>query len=160
MVTVEESGKFYYCLAHWSLANAQFFKILILNVLSGNTAHFLWNCIGIDADDFELVWKMAWCHQANTWAMLTQICVVTMMTSSNENIFRVTGHLCGEFTGHRALMFSLICVWINGWVNNLEADNLRRYRAHYDVIVMTLCHNATKQDTAQTMCIHLEMYCP
>ena len=24
----------------------------------------------------------------------------TMMTSSNENIFRVTGHLCGEFTGH------------------------------------------------------------
>ena len=24
-----------------------------------------------------------------------------MMTSSNENIFRVTGRLCGEFTGHR-----------------------------------------------------------
>ena len=23
------------------------------------------------------------------------------MTSSNGNIFRVTGHLCGEFTGHR-----------------------------------------------------------
>ena len=23
------------------------------------------------------------------------------MTSSNENIFRATGHLCGEFTGHR-----------------------------------------------------------
>ena len=26
---------------------------------------------------------------------------VLMMTSSNENIFRVTGHLCREFTGHR-----------------------------------------------------------
>ena len=26
---------------------------------------------------------------------------MTMMTSSNGNIFRVTGHLCGEFTGHR-----------------------------------------------------------
>ena len=25
----------------------------------------------------------------------------SMMTSSNGNIFRVTGHLCGEFTGHR-----------------------------------------------------------
>ena len=25
----------------------------------------------------------------------------TMTTSSNGNIFRVTGHLCGEFTGHR-----------------------------------------------------------
>ena len=24
-----------------------------------------------------------------------------MMTSSNGNIYRVTGHLCGEFTGHR-----------------------------------------------------------
>ena len=34
-----------------------------------------------------------------------------------------------------ALMFSLICVWINGRVNNLEAGDLRRYRAHYDVII-------------------------
>ena len=25
----------------------------------------------------------------------------TMMTSSDKNIFRVTGHLCGEFVGHR-----------------------------------------------------------
>ena len=41
----------------------------------------------------------------------------------------------------RALMFSLICVWINGWVNNREAGDLRRYRAHYDVTVMsTLRH--------------------
>ena len=68
------------------------------------------------------------------------------MTSSNGNIFRVTGHLCGEFTGLRwiprkgqwrgALMFSLICAWINLWVNNRKAGDLRRYRAHYDVIVM------------------------
>ena len=35
-----------------------------------------------------------------------------------------------------ALMFSLICVWINGWVNNRKAGDLRRYRAHYDVTVM------------------------
>ena len=28
-----------------------------------------------------------------------------------------------------ALMFSLICDWMNGWVNNGEANNLRRYRA-------------------------------
>ena len=26
---------------------------------------------------------------------------LSMMTSSNGNIFRVTGHLCGEFTGDR-----------------------------------------------------------
>ena len=29
-----------------------------------------------------------------------------------------------------ALMFSLICVWINGWENNHEAGDLRRYRSH------------------------------
>ena len=33
-------------------------------------------------------------------------------------------------------MFSLICTWIDGWVNNHEAGGLRRHRAHYDVIVM------------------------
>ena len=37
---------------------------------------------------------------------------------------------------HGALMFSLICAWISGWVNNREAGDLRRQRAHYDVIVM------------------------
>ena len=35
-----------------------------------------------------------------------------------------------------ALMFSLICVWINGWVNDREAGDLRRYHAHYDYTVM------------------------
>ena len=33
-------------------------------------------------------------------------------------------------------MFSLICVWIDGWVSNREAGDLRHYRAHDDVIVM------------------------
>ena len=67
-----------------------------------------------------------------------------MMTSSNGNTFRVTGHVCGEFTGYRwingtkarGLMFSLICAWINGWVNKSEAGDLRRHCAHYDVSVM------------------------
>ena len=37
-------------------------------------------------------------------------------------------------------MFSLICVWLNGWVNSREAGDLRRHRAHYDVIVMISRH--------------------
>ena len=37
---------------------------------------------------------------------------------------------------HGALMFSSICVWINSWVNNREAGDLRRCHAHYDVTVM------------------------
>ena len=36
----------------------------------------------------------------------------------------------------RALMFSLICAWINDWVNNRGAGDLRRYLAHHDVTVM------------------------
>ena len=40
----------------------------------------------------------------------------------------------GQWRG--ALMLSLICVWINDWVNNGEAGDLRRYRIHYDVTVM------------------------
>ena len=39
---------------------------------------------------------------------------------------------------HGALMFSLICPWINGWVNNREAGDLRHHCAHYDVSVMPL----------------------
>ena len=82
----------------------------------------------------------------------------TMMTSSNGNIFRVTGPLCGEFAGHRCilhtkarspvnsphnkghwrgnLMLSLICAKRNDWVNNRHAGDLRRHRGHYDVTVI------------------------
>ena len=42
----------------------------------------------------------------------------------------------GQWRG--ALLFSLICVWINGWVNNGEAGDLRCYRTHYDVTVMRI----------------------
>ena len=40
----------------------------------------------------------------------------------------------GQWRG--VLIFSLICVWINGWVNNGETGDLRRYRVHYNVSVM------------------------
>ena len=48
----------------------------------------------------------------------------------------------GQWRG--ALVFSLICVWINGWVNNREAGDLKRYRAHYDVIVMLVSSHLIK----------------
>ena len=73
----------------------------------------------------------------------------TYVTSSNGNIFRVAGPLCGEFTGHRWIPLTktsdaeLWCFlwsapWINGGVNNRDAGDLRRHPAHYDVIVMKL----------------------
>ena len=103
-----------------------------------------------------------------------------MMTSSNGNIFHVTGPLCGEFTGHRWIpltkasgtdlwCFFFICAWINGWVNNCEADDLRRHRAHYDVIVMLniwglVCARCRYQGQGQMITSHrhycLQVTCP
>ena len=39
-----------------------------------------------------------------------------------------------EFSAQRPVSRSF--GWINGWVNNREAGDLRRYGAHYDVIEM------------------------
>ena len=63
-----------------------------------------------------------------------------MMTSSNGKISALLD-ICAVNSPHKgqwhgALMASLICVWINGWVNNREAGDLRRHRIHYDVTVM------------------------
>ena len=91
-----------------------------------------------------------------------------MMTSSNGNIFHVTGPCAGnsQVTGdspqpptahthththtlphtptHKghwrgALMFSLICAWINGYVYNRKASDLRSHRTHCDVTVKCHC---------------------
>ena len=61
--------------------------------------------------------------------------------------FRESDPLYGEFTGNRWIHLTkasdaeLWCFlwsapWINGWVDNREAGDLRCHRAHYDVIVM------------------------
>ena len=71
---------------------------------------------------------------------------VFVMMSSNANVFRVTGHLCGEFTGHQwiphtkasdvELWCFLVCAWIIGWLNNGEAGDLRCHHTHYDITIM------------------------
>ena len=48
----------------------------------------------------------------------------------------VTGEFPAKGQWRGVLMFSLICVWINGWVSNREASDLRRHRAHYDITGM------------------------
>ena len=55
----------------------------------------------------------------------------------------------------RALVFSFICVWINGWVNNPKAGDLRCYRAHYDVTAMI--HSAVG-DSYSISCQKLSKY--
>ena len=86
-----------------------------------------------------------------------------MMTSSNGNIFRVTGPLCGKFTGNRWIprtkasgaelwCFLWSAPWINGWVNNREAWDMRCHRYHYDVIVMVKRVRVTSHSRAQLRC--------
>ena len=73
-----------------------------------------------------------------------------MMTSSTGNVFRVTGPLCGEFTGHQwipltkasdaELCYFLWCAWINSWEDNRDAGVWRHHRAYHDVTVMLYEH--------------------
>ena len=70
-----------------------------------------------------------WRHQMDTFYALLALC------AGNSPVPVNSPHK-GQWRG--ALMFSLFCVWINGWENNREACDLRRYRAHYDVIVMII----------------------
>ena len=61
-----------------------------------------------------------------------------MMTSSDGNFLRVNSPVNSPHKGQGrgALMFSFI--WINGWLNNGDAGDLRRHSAHYDVTVMQI----------------------
>ena len=68
-----------------------------------------------------------WRHQMETFSALLAICVGNSPVNSTHK-----GQWCG------ALIFSLICARINGWVNNREAGYLRCHHAHYDIIVMKL----------------------
>ena len=68
-----------------------------------------------------------WRHQMETFSALLALC------AGNSPV------TC-EFPSQRRVARSfdvfLICAWINGWVNNREAGDLRRHGAHYDVTVM------------------------
>ena len=66
-----------------------------------------------------------------------------MMTSSNENIFRVTGHLCGEFIGHwwiprakanDAKLWCFLDLRLNKRLSKqCEAGDRRHRYAQYDI---------------------------
>ena len=62
-----------------------------------------------------------------TFSALLALCVVNLPVT-------------GEFPAQRPVTLSFDVffdmLWINDWVNNREAGDLRRHRGHYDVIVM------------------------
>ena len=84
-----------------------------------DTCHFAngWQ-VGVTHDDV-----IKWKHFPRSWPFVRGI-----------HRYPVNSPHKGQWRG--ALMFSLICIWINGWVNNRETGDLRRYRTHYDVTVM------------------------
>ena len=107
-----------------------FSSILVDKWSTISSCSLIWcslNCIPRETTDnwLDMTW---WRHQMETFSVLLAIC------AWNSPVH-------GEFPAQRpvtgALMFSLICFWINYWVNNREAGDLRCHRAHYDVIVMS-----------------------
>ena len=87
------------------------------------------DCNEEQSGDFSRSW---WRHQMETFSALLAICAGNSSVSGGFPTHK------GQWRG--ALMFSLICAWINGWVNAGEAGNLRRHHTHYDVIVMIWRH--------------------
>ena len=83
--------------------------------------------------NFVVLPRSWWRHQMETFSASLALC-------AGNSPGPVNSPHKGQWRG--ALMFSLICVWINGWVNNREAGDLKRHRGPYDVIVMW---NTTEQ---------------
>ena len=99
---------------------------------------------------------MAWCRQVypghDDVTKLKHFPAWLALCAGNSPVSVNSPHK-GQWRG--SLMFSLICVWINGWVNNREAGNLRRHCGHYGVIVMNsnityITQNCTCPSTADS----------
>ena len=68
---------------------------------------------------------------------------------------RVTGEFPTQRPVTLSFEFSLIYAWINGWVHNREAGDLRRHCAHYDVTVMSCaCRVAIQMVVPDSSSLH------
>ena len=76
---------------------------------------------------------ISWCSTFNSWWRLQMETFSALLAICAGNS-PVTGEFPTQGPWRRALMFSLICAKINGWVNNREAGDLRRHRAHFNVM--------------------------
>ena len=81
----------------------------------------------------ELALIPSWRHQMETFSTL-------LPPSEGNHRSPVVSPYKGQWRG--ALMFSLICARTNGWAKNRDAGDLKRYCAHYNVIVIYECHRA------------------
>ena len=112
------------CLKHKIYIYMFSWTILMLKpkLYTGRTRSLAW-LITISSQGW---WRHQWRHLPHSWPFVRGI-----LRSPVNSPHR------GQWRG--ALKFSLICPWTNGWVNNRDAGDLRRHRAHYGVIVMRYC---------------------
>ena len=116
---------------------------------------------GISSHDMKLPWHTLWRlmfkAQYNqiigiAWKFCMPIlCMFMIDLADHDDVIKWKHFLCywsfvqrihrspvnsphkGQWCG--PLMFSLIWVWINGWINNHEAGDLRCHCAYYDIVM-------------------------
>ena len=104
------------CITEQGFEQHQKYGINLLNLKKP----LIWFLLGFSHDD-EIKWK----NSPRYWPIVRRF-----------HRWPVNSPRKGQWRG--ALIFTLICAWINGRVNNREAGDLRHHRAHYDVILMWL----------------------
>ena len=119
---------------------------LIPIILSSKSV--LWDAVGEHSSIVQIMACCRTCHKPLLKQLVTQFSSDAYHDDVNKwkhfprnwpfvlGIHRSSVNSPHEGQWRGALMFSLICAWINGWVNNREAGDLRRHHAHYDVTVM------------------------
>ena len=91
----------------------------------------------------QLLMRTWWRHQMETISTLLALCAGDSPFTGEHPSDRPVTRSFGVF----------IDVWTNGWANSLDAGDLRRHRAQYDVTVMrsllAKCHQQQRGFTAR-----------
>ena len=98
------------------------FKFIIIYLLYRRENIFHNRKIGSSGWEGRFSW---WRHQMETFSALL---------AGNST---VTGEFPYKDQWRGALVFPPICAWTHVWLNNRDAGDLRRHRAHHDVTVMS-----------------------
>ena len=146
-----------------SLSMIERIYILCLIIIIKSEVWTITHCLGLGHETmvcavcFSIFLSKGWLHQITPKGIIKCTCIANIQWGENwvfnhDDVIKwkhfpwyctfVQGiHQSLENFSHKgqrpeALMFSLICAWINGWVNNREAGSLRRHHDHYDITVI------------------------
>ena len=80
--------------------------------------------LAIRGGNIPVTW---WCNPMEAFSTLLALCARDSP---------VTAEFPSQRSVTQSIDGSLICAWTNDWLNNRDAGDLRRHRAHYDATVM------------------------